>query len=216
MAYVYQHIRLDTNEVFYVGIGKTKYRAYNKSTRNNYWKRIVNKAGYLVEIITEDITWEEACQKEKELIKYYGRRNKGSGTLVNMTDGGEGYAGMKRHSFSQDHKEKLSSSNKCKKLSQEHKQKLSIAIKGKKLKPLSEEHKQKLSNAIKGRSFSEESKKKMSDAHKGKKLSQEHKQNLSSAHKGIPRPKLTCTYCGKIGGDSNMKRYHFENCKDKT
>lgn len=27
------------------------------------------------------------------------------------------------------------------------------------------------------------------------------------------RKKLTCPHCGKTGGDSNMKRYHFNNCK---
>jgi hypothetical protein len=28
-----------------------------------------------------------------------------------------------------------------------------------------------------------------------------------------PRQKLTCPHCNKIGGNSNMKRYHFDNCK---
>lgn len=40
--YVYRHIRLDKNEVFYVGIGsdnKGKYlRAHGKEKRNKYWK----------------------------------------------------------------------------------------------------------------------------------------------------------------------------------
>ena len=30
MAIVYRHIRLDKNEVFYIGIGKTEKRAYEK------------------------------------------------------------------------------------------------------------------------------------------------------------------------------------------
>ena len=29
------------------------------------------------------------------------------------------------------------------------------------------------------------------------------------------RKKIECPYCLKIGGDSNMRRYHFENCKLK-
>jgi hypothetical protein len=24
---------------------------------------------------------------------------------------------------------------------------------------------------------------------------------------------ITCPHCGKIGGSTNMKRYHFEHCK---
>ena len=39
------------------------------------------------------MTWEEACEKEKEYIKFYGRRDLGLGSLVNMTDGGEGGLG---------------------------------------------------------------------------------------------------------------------------
>ena len=29
------------------------------------------------------------------------------------------------------------------------------------------------------------------------------------------RNKLTCPHCGKVGGVSNMRRYHFDNCKHK-
>ena len=95
MAIVYQHIRLDTNEVFYIGIGKTEKRAYNKTNhRNNYWKNIINKTEYNVEILFNDLTWKEACQIEQYLIKYYGRKNLKTGMLVNMTDGGDGCIGQ--------------------------------------------------------------------------------------------------------------------------
>ncbi len=90
MPIVYQHRRLDTNEVFYVGIGNTINRAYSKRSRNKYWKHIIDKTDYIVEIVLEDITWEEACQKETELIKQYGRKDLNEGSLVNMTDGGDG------------------------------------------------------------------------------------------------------------------------------
>lgn len=97
MAYVYRHIRLDTNKPFYVGIGSDdngKYkRAYNKSKRNIFWKRISNKSDYRIDIVLDGLTWEEACQKEKELIVLYGRYNKNLGTLCNLTDGGDGTLG---------------------------------------------------------------------------------------------------------------------------
>ena len=33
--------------------------------------------------------------------------------------------------------------------------------------------------------------------------------------KGIPQKQIMCPYCNKSGGATNMKRYHFDNCKYK-
>jgi hypothetical protein len=92
MACVYEHIRPDTNTVFYIGIGKKINRAYNKSNRNNHWKNIVKKCNniFIINILHDDLTWEEACLKEKEYIKQYGRVANNTGILCNMTDGGDG------------------------------------------------------------------------------------------------------------------------------
>jgi hypothetical protein len=205
MAYVYQHTRLDTNEVFYVGIGKTKHRVYSKSDRNKHWHHIVNKVGYSAQIILDGITWEEACEKEKEFIAFYGRRDRGLGTLVNMTDGGEGTLGCP---ISEKHKQRVSDAHKGKKLSEELKQKLFNANKGKKL---SEEHKQKLSNIQKGRNLPEKVKQKISDTSKGRKLSEKTRKRMSESAK--IRISIQCPYCSKKGYAANMKRWHFNNCK---
>jgi len=95
MAYVYRHRRLDKNEIFYIGIGsdnKGKYsRAYSKDNRNKHWDNLIKLTEYQVEIISEDwLTWEEACEKEKFWIRFYGRVDLKTGSLVNMTDGGDG------------------------------------------------------------------------------------------------------------------------------
>ena len=97
MAYLYRHIRLDKNEPFYVGIGTDNEfkRAYNLHNRSNHWKNITNKASYRVEILLDNICWEEACEKEIEFISLYGRKDLGKGPLVNLTDGGEGFLGYK-------------------------------------------------------------------------------------------------------------------------
>ena len=45
-----------------------------------------------------------------------------------------------------------------------------------------------------------------------------HKQNISKAQSGRkmkPHKKVKCPYCGKIGGASGMKHWHFENCNIK-
>jgi hypothetical protein len=90
MAVVYQHIRKDTNKIFYIGIGKTMRRPYRKDKRNDIWNKIIQKTEYVVEILHNNITWEEAINIEIELIKKYGRIDMNTGILANMTDGGEG------------------------------------------------------------------------------------------------------------------------------
>lgn len=98
--YLYQHIRLDKQKTFYIGIGsKSKYfkstkneyrRAYSKNNRNNLWKNVTNKTDYDVIIVCQSDNYEEIKQKEVEFIKFYGRKDLGLGNLVNMTNGGEG------------------------------------------------------------------------------------------------------------------------------
>lgn len=68
---VYKHIRLDTNTVFYVGIGTSPYRKNDKHGRNAYWHNIVKLAGYRVELIEVHQSRREACKREIELISYY-------------------------------------------------------------------------------------------------------------------------------------------------
>tara|TARA_B110000879_G_C10995098_1_gene440811 strand:- start:83 stop:874 length:792 start_codon:yes stop_codon:yes gene_type:complete len=88
---VYKHIRLDTDDLFYIGIGSKVSRAFSKHRRNTHWHNIVNKVGYRVEIITECETREEACKIEQDLISQYGRIGSDpNGILVNMTKGGDG------------------------------------------------------------------------------------------------------------------------------
>lgn len=96
MAYIYRHIRLDINQPFYIGIGSdTEYkRANSNHNRTKYWKNIVSKTAYRIDIIMDNLTWEEACEKEKEFIQLYKRKCDG-GILCNLTLGGEGVQGLK-------------------------------------------------------------------------------------------------------------------------
>jgi hypothetical protein len=98
--YLYAHKRFDKNEIFYIGIGKKKNygRAYefNEQKRNNIWNKIFNKTNIEVLILFDNISKEIAAQKEKELIKLYGRMDLNEGSLCNMTDGGDGILNCKR------------------------------------------------------------------------------------------------------------------------
>lgn len=165
MAYVYRHIRLDKNEVFYIGIGNddTFKRANEFNTgRNKYWNNIKNKSEIKVEILCEDVSWEDACDLECLLIEIYGRKDLKSGNLVNMTDGGEGATGR---IMSDETKDKISKSNTGKKLS--------------------DKQKQSISDSQKGRVLTEEHKKNISDGNKGKRKTKEHAENIRRSKKGI-------------------------------
>lgn len=189
MAYVYQHIRKDTNKPFYIGIGSdfNFYRANKFLGRNEIWERIKNKTEILVEILHNDIEWSDACKIEIELIKKYGRINNKTGILSNMTDGGEGTL---NRVISEDTRYLLGNGNRGKKRTEKSKLKQSQVTKGVKKpkshgekireyrigKKMSEETKRRMSENSKGRSswnkgipFSEESKIKMSNSKKGKK-----------------------------------------------
>lgn len=155
MAYLYRHIRLDKNEPFYIGIGSdANYkRSRNRVNRNLHWKRIISKAPYKIDIVLDDLSWEDACIKEKEFISLYGRRQTKKGSLCNLTDGGDGTLGQivvigkeTRRKMSESHKG-LVPSNKGVKHSDETKMKMSKSSKGKKK---SEQHKKKMSNALIG------------------------------------------------------------------
>lgn len=100
--YIYRHIRPDKNEVFYIGKGNNisslNYSRKDwRHKRNNLWQKIVNKNNgvFISEIIFECETEEEVNRKEAEFILIYGRINIKTGTLANLTDGGDGCVGMK-------------------------------------------------------------------------------------------------------------------------
>jgi len=147
MAYVYRHIRLDKNEPFYIGIGSDNLgkfkRANTKKSRNLHWKNIVKKTKYRVEILIDDLSWNDACLKEKEFISLYKRESSNKdGKLCNMTDGGDGVLGYSpTKEWRESHSKKLKgrkrpdgfiSKMKGKNLSIETKLKMSLSQSGEK------------------------------------------------------------------------------------
>lgn len=124
MAIVYKHYKLDTKELFYVGIGLKEKRAYSKYSRNDLWKNIVSKHNYYVEIYKKNISYDEAKIIEINLIKKYGRLDLKTGILCNMTDGGDGCFNL-----SDESKKSISNKLKGNKQSEETKLKKSISCK---------------------------------------------------------------------------------------
>jgi hypothetical protein len=146
---IYYHLK-PCGEVFYIGIGNDK-RPNSKQNRNKYWHNIIEKYGYEVQVLKNDLSWEDAIELEILLISWFGRKDLKLGTLVNMTDGGEGNknivmtpeSNMKR-SLALKGIPKTNRGVKRKGHSQETKDKMSLSKKGVKTQPHSEERKAKM------------------------------------------------------------------------
>ena len=149
--YTYSHNKPD-GIPFYIGKGSGN-RAFTKRT-NPYWKNIVAKYGYEVQILAYWNTHEQALDHEVLLISCM----KDMGIeLANMTEGGEGCVGFS-HPHTEEHKQKLKGNTygastwgltfKGKKHSEESRAKMSymrIGNKNKLGKKISEKSKAKIS-----------------------------------------------------------------------
>lgn len=156
-------------EPFYVGKGEgsriknhlkksQRISDYNSKTNNHK----INKINKILDLglnpitikVSSNLTNAEACEQERFLIKQIGRIDLNKGTLVNMTDGGDGVLN----------------------LSKEARYKMSLAKKGKKLP------KEQVSKMIKAREWyspSEETKKKISKANSGQIITETQKGKIS-------------------------------------
>lgn len=169
---VYFHINPLKNEIFYVGIGNIK-RPYSKHNRSLFWNKVKNKYGFIVDIVDENLSWKEACEKEKFYIKFIGRRDLKLGSLVNLTDGGDG-----TKNINITHRNHLRNIHIGKKQTKEHIEKRIKYLRGKKC---SDETKYKISQSNKNKVFSKSSLLKMSIS--AKNMSIENRLKINEASK---------------------------------
>lgn len=186
--YVYVHCRKTDLSPFYVGKGHDR-RAYETSEkrRSKHWVNTARKHGVYVKIIQSDLTEADAFELEKKVIAEL--RQEGH-ALVNMTDGGEGSAGVK---MTEAKRELLRSVlightfNLGRKHSDEAKQRMSIAQKkayqdgreasftGKSHSPMTKEL---IASKLRGRQFSDETKEKMRQARLGTAMPEEVREKI--------------------------------------
>lgn len=151
--YVYLHLRGDNGEPFYVGKG-TNNRHISKWGRSKFWKNIVNKYGYDIIILEENLIQEDAYDLEMYWIKRIGRIDLNNGPLVNHSDGGEkNYNRKSGYKLSDETKYKISIGNRGKKRTDELKEYLRYINLGKKLSDevrnkLSKSHRDRLDNGF--------------------------------------------------------------------
>lgn len=122
-------------------------------------------------VIFKNLSEDSSFVIEEALIDTIGRRDLGTGTLVNLTIGGDGL-----RSPSAETRLKISNSLKGKQAwnkgmtgvySDETRAKISATLTGRKSIPLTDYQKECISKAHKGKFVSEETRKKLSESHKG-------------------------------------------------
>lgn len=154
MYFLYRHIRLDTGQPFYIGIGTCRRygteksifaRAYSKSHRHEDWQKIYSEIGCAVEILYMSNNKNEILDKESEFIKMHGRIDLGTGPLINKTDGNYG-------NFGPSYLQALSLKHKGRVVSAETRGKISKSSMG---KIMSESQRLSLSKSKKGKRLPE-------------------------------------------------------------
>jgi hypothetical protein len=145
--YTYAYLREDRTP-YYIGKGQ-KNRAYRKDRKRIKRPKDDNR----ILILKKNLTEEEAFKHEIYMIGIFGRKDLGTGILLNMTNGGEGTSGFKMF-FSEEHKQKLKNSAKGREVKQETREKLREKFKNRKFSP---ETREKMSRAKKGVPKSKES-----------------------------------------------------------
>ena len=155
--YVYAYLRQDGTP-YYIGKGKG-----DRATSPNHRINLPTSRNRIVFLETK-LTELGAFALERRYIRWYGRKDLGTGILQNRTDGGEGPDGRIH--------------------SPESKQKMSMAKLGKSTGPRSQDTCRLISERTRGVKRSDEAKKNISEAHKGIPQSAESRAKKSLKLKG--------------------------------
>jgi hypothetical protein len=161
-----------------------------KGTGNRAWRKEHNVKvpdNNRIVIVEHNLTEIGALAIERQLIRWYGRKDLGLGILRNLTDGGDGATGPK--------------SKKWKESASKNRKGTGNSFYGKKH---SEESRSKMGKAFPGEL----------NGFYGKQHSPEQREK--KRQEKLAAPKKICYYCNKSVDPMNYARWHGDNCKQRT